>query len=413
MFATIGHAMEKNNKIWNSMLKVGILAVIALLLLIPLSMVRSQIKERSVYHTETIHDITKNWGSAQLFSGPWISYKSAEVKGKDKSKADETKCILLPDSLKYSVKTTSQLLHRSIFDVPVYTAEITVSGRFVLDGRLPDIGKGELIFSMLDLKGLQDAPEFTLGGKPLELKSDSKGLLSDISFDKGAKEGDVIPFRIIMKTKGSESIFFRPIGKMTEVEMVSDYPDPSFGGDFLPAEREVREDGFTARWLVSSLAVADMCFSSSFGVTLVKPVTQYRQTERATKYGILVIFLVLIAGFVVEIVSKKPINLIQYMVIGASLVLFYSLLLAFSDFLSFGYSYLIASVMTTASLGGYFIGIVKNKWAGLLTGLVALAYGTIYVLLQMETFSFLAGTLILFLILCVIMLLTRRINVEE
>jgi inner membrane protein len=93
-------------------------------------------------------------------------------------------------------------------------------------------------------------------------------------------------------------------------------------------------------------------------------------------------------------------------------VLFYALLLAFSDFLAFGLSYLIAAVMTTAALGLYFIGIVKNKWAYFLTGLVALAYGVIYVLLQMETFAFLAGTLLLFLILCVIMSLTRNLKLD-
>ena len=111
-----------------------------------------------------------------------------------------------------------------------------------------------------------------------------------------------------------------------------------------------------------------------------------------------------------ELVSGKPINIIQYLVIGASLVLFYTLLLAFSDFLSFGIAYLIAAVMTTGALCGYFIGIVKSKWAFLLAGLVAVAYGVIYVLLQLENFAFLAGTLVLFLILCIIMLLTRNLK---
>ena len=233
-----------------------------------------------------------------------------------------------------------------------------------------------------------------------------------MTLPKGAKEGDVIPFDIKMIFNGSESIFFKPVGCLTQVDMTSDYPDPSFGGDFLPIERDVREDGFTARWVISQITMAGPS-SDSFGVRLVKPVTQYRETERATKYGLLVIFLVFIAGFVVEIISKKPINLIQYITIGASLVLFYALLLAFSDFLSFAHSYLIASVMTTLAVGGYFIGIVKNKWAYLLTALVAIAYGVIYVLLQLETFAFLAGTLLLFVILCVIMLLTRNIQTGE
>jgi inner membrane protein len=171
-------------------------------------------------------------------------------------------------------------------------------------------------------------------------------------------------------------------------------------------ERNISENGFTARWQVSQITLASIT-SDRFGVRLVKPVTQYRQTERSIKYGLLVIFLIFIAAFAVEMISKKPISLIQYMVVGASLVLFYALLLAFSDFLSFGLSYLIAAVMTSGALGAYFGAIVKSKWAYLLTGLVAAAYAVIYILLQMETFAFLTGTLLLFAILCVVMRLTR------
>ena len=263
--------------------------------------------------------------------------------------------------------------------------------------------------NMNQLKGIQGNPTFTLGGEELKIKSGDGGLWADIK--PAAKEGDVLPFSVTMRINGSESLFFRPVGHLTEVEMTSDFPDPSFSGDFLPVEREVREDGFTAKWEVSQITMAKPS-ESSFGVKLVKPVTQYRQTERALKYGLLVIFLVFLAGFVVELVSKKPINVVQYLVIGASLVLFYTLLLAFSDFLSFGISYLNAAVMTTGALCGYFIGIVKSKWAFLLAGLVAVAYGVIYVLLQLESFAFLAGTLVLFLILCIIMLLTRNLKFE-
>ena len=402
--------MEKNNLLWKNMLiKVGIIVIIALLMLIPLSMVRNSVAERSHNHTETVNDITKSWGSSQVFAGPWISYKYTTGKDKDK---ETVKAGIYPDSLKYVVNTTSQVLHRSIYDVPVYTAELCISGSFTLDKRLPGIGTADLILNMDDLKGIQGNPIFVLDGQELKVKSGDKGLKAEITLKEDTAEGDTLPFTVTMKVNGSESLFFKPVGSLTEVEMTSDYPNPSFGGDFLPVERDVREDGFTAKWLISQITMASPS-SNSFGVRLVKPVTQYRQTERATKYGLLIIFLVFIAGFVVEIVSKKPINIIQYLVIGASLVLFYSLLLAFSDFLSFGLSYLIAAVMTTVALGGYFIGIVKNKWAYLLTGLVALAYGIIYILLQMETFAFLAGTLLLFIILCIIMFLTRNLKLDD
>lgn len=396
--------MEKNNLTWkNLLIKVSIIAALALAMLIPLAMVRQTVGERAVNHTDTLGDITRSWGSPQVFDGPRLSYKYMDGKERENT--------IYPDSLGYTVKTVSQILHRSIYDVPVYTADVCITGTFVLDKTLPQVGKADMILGLQDLKGIQGHPTFTVGRTEGKVKSTDGGLKVEVILKENAEEGDVIPFTVTMKVNGSESLFFKPVGSLTEVEITSDCPCPSFGGDFLPVERVVREDGFTARWLISQITMASPS-SNSFGVRLMKPVTQYRQTERATKYGLLVIFLVFVAGFVVEIISKKSINLIQYMVIGASLVLFYALLLAFSDFLAFGLSYLIAAVMTTAALGLYFIGIVKNKWAYFLTGLVALAYGVIYVLLQMETFAFLAGTLLLFLILCVIMSLTRNLKLD-
>lgn len=404
--------MEKKSFFWqNSFTKICIISVLALVMLIPLSMIRSQVDERSCNHSESISDITRNWGTAQTFAGPWISYSYRIEKEKGKEK-ETIKSVLYPDSLKYVVNTTSHDLHRSIYDVSVFTADMTIEGVFVLDDKLPAADKMELILNMDDLKGIQGNPSVLLGGEMLKIKSCEKGIMAEVSLSKDSKEGDRLPFIVNMRLNGSESLFFKPVGNLTEVRMTSDYPDPSFGGDFLPVEREVGPDGFTAKWLISQITMASPS-ANSFGVRMVKPVTQYRQTERAMKYGLLIIFLVFIAGAVVEIISKKPINIIQYLIIAASLVLFYSLLLAFSDFLSFGISYLIASIMTIAALCFYFVGLVRSKWAFLLTGLVALAYGIIYVLLQMKVFAFLAGTLLLFLILCVIMFLTRNMKMED
>ena len=228
--------MEKNNLLWkNLLIKISIVAVLALLMLIPLNMVRNQVNERSHNHTETIGDITKSWGTSQIFTGPWISYKYTV--GNDKEK-ETVKAAVFPDSLKYDVKTTTQVLHRSIYDVPVYTAELNITGSFILDDKLPGIGTADLILNMDDLKGIQGNPTFILGGKDLKVKSGDKGLKSEITLDNAAKEGDALPFRVVMKINGSESLFFKPVGSLTEVVMSSDYPSPSFGGDFLPVERD-------------------------------------------------------------------------------------------------------------------------------------------------------------------------------
>ena len=191
--------------------------------------------------------------------------------------------------------------------------------------------------------------------------------------------------------------------------MHSNCPDPSFKGDFLPAERDVREDGFDARWSVSEINRGNPD-DTSFGVNLLQGVTQYQQTTRSAKYGILIILLVFIAGLAVELVGKKKIDLVQYLVIGLSLVLFYALVLSFSEFMSFALAYFLAALMTVAALFGYFRGILRDRSAWLLTALVALAYLLSYVLLQMETYALLAGTLVLFVLLVGIMYLTTNLN---
>lgn len=129
--------MKKNNLLWkNLLIKISFIAVLALLMLIPLSMVRKSVNERSYNYAETINDITKSWGASQMFTGPWLFYKYSI--GTDKEK-ENVKAAIYPDSLKYTVNTTSQVLHRSIYDVPVYTAELTIKGNFVLDKKLPGI----------------------------------------------------------------------------------------------------------------------------------------------------------------------------------------------------------------------------------------------------------------------------------
>ena len=404
--------METKNYFWQSLLiKVGLIAVLALLMLIPLSMIRKQTEERKDRNSETIQDITRNWGSDQTFSGPWLNYKYERVVDKEGKKETLTGSIK-PQNLTYEIKATSKELHRSIFDVNVYTADVEISGEYRIDSRLASLDRGHIQLKISDLKGIQGIPSVTLDGKPLKVTSTEGALDATATIGSSQKEGDILPFKINLTINGSQNLSVKPLGNLTTVTMESDYPSPSFTGDFLPAERDVREDGFSAKWVVSEFTLSSPS-SNYFGVNLIKPVTQYLQTERATKYGLLVIFLVFLAGIVVEIVSKRPINIIQYLVIGASLVLFYSLLLAFSEFIAFCLSYLIAAAMTTAALTVYFVGIVKSRWAYLLGGLVGLTYAVIYVLLQLETFAFLTGTLLLFAILCVIMLLTRNLQVGD
>ena len=404
----------------NILLKIFILGILALVMLIPLALVRGQISSRNAFHEISVDDITSSWGGSQTISTPSLRFSTLTEKvsfiengtggqREKKVELEEGDETVLPLNVDYTVSTSTEVLHRSVFKVPVYTATIHVEGVFLPGQKFPSAQYAELSVGISDLRGIQGAPTVIIGGKEIPFRSSRGAICANLYPEEIDFGSDSLSFSADIELRGSRSLLFTPGADLTTVKMSSDYPDPSFTGDFLPGERNVSEEGFTSSWKVSQIN-CDSLDNPSFGVTLLQSVTEYRQTERAVKYGLLVILLVFMAGFVVEMISGKTINLLQYLVIGASLVLFYSLLLAFSEFIPFGWAYLIASAMTVGALVYYFRGMVKSSYAFAMGGLVALVYGIIYILLGMETFAFLSGTVLLFAILLVIMALTRKIN---
>ena len=407
-------------------LKIALIGVLALMMLVPLAMVQGQIHDRQTAADASQNEVAASWGRAQTLTGPVLQFSyDVEVLDKDQKKTvRQTTGTVYPRTLSYDIDTQTQTLHRSIYDIMVYGADVVVTGDFVIPASYAgEILKGrQVVMGLSDLRGIEGSVDITLGDAAYAFHSgstkvdeyvpaNSKGTLSEpIDLDKALMDDKtVLPFRLTYRVKGSSSLKVRPYGGTTEVRMHSDCPDPSFTGDFLPSEREVTPDGFSARWSVSEINRGDPD-DTSFGVNLLQGVTQYQQTTRSAKYGILVILLVFIAGLAVELVGKKRIDLVQYLVIGLSLVLFYALVLSFSEFMRFPVAYGLAALMTVASLFGYFRGILRDKTAWLLTALVAVAYLLSYILLQMQTYALLAGTLLLFALLVGIMYLTANLN---
>ena len=395
-------------------LKIALIGVVALSMLVPLAMVQSQIHDRQRAADSSREEVASSWGRAQTLTGPVLAF-SYDVEALDKEQKKTTRletATVYPRSLSYDIDLPTQTLHRSIYDIMVYGSDVVVTGDFVIPVQYgeKELKEQKVSMGLSDLRGIDGAVEITLGDRSYSFHSGSGGkdfsrasLSEPIDLDRTVMDGKtVLPFRLSYHVRGSSSLMVRPYGETTEVRMHSNCPDPSFTGDFLPAEREVTDDGFTARWSVSEINRGNPD-DTSFGVNLLQGVTQYQKTMRSVKYGILVILLVFIAGLAVELVGKKRIDLVQYLVIGLSLALFYALVLSFSEFMNFSLAYALAAVMTVAALFGYFRGILRDKTAWLLTALVALAYLLSYVLLQMETYALLAG----------IMYLTRNLNVTS
>ncbi len=405
-------------------LKIAVVAAIALLMLIPLALVKNQVRERQNYADNCRHEVSQSWGNAQTLAGPSIEfrYDQTGTDAEGKKTVQHLKRTVYPKTLRYDVSAATQKLHRSIYDIMVYRSDVVAEGSFILPKELSDLTVTEcaITLGISDLRGIEGNVDLELDGRTYTFTEGSAGVRDEkshvrevLTLDKRAMDGvTAIPFRLTFKMKGSEYLMVKPYGEMTEVSIRSDCPDPSFTGDFLPSERDVREDGFDAKWVVSQVNRGKPD-DTSFGVKMLQTVTQYRQTERAVKYGILIILLVFVAGLAVELVGKKEISLVQYGIIGLSLVLFYALVLSFSEFMAFPAAYALSAVMTTAALLGYFRGILRDRKAWLLGILVALAYAVSYILLQMDTYAFLTGTLILFAILVAIMYLTRNLTRQD
>lgn len=413
--------MSQNFKVYfSNTLKLTIIAIIILLLLIPLAMIKVTIIEREQTKESVKEEIANATATDQVITAPKLHYLRTITTNNNN---EETHIYEKANRLDFDTKVNVETLRRSIYEILVYNSTIQISGNFIASDSLCNQKFCDLQFEISDFKGLKSIPKLIFFNQEYtfdviqkssgEIPYDyNKNILSTtIKLPEDLQAGDNLDFHIDLEVKGTESIDFIASANHTTLKMESTYPHPSFNGDFLPTKRTITDKGFTAEWSVLGINTSNA--ANSMAVTFLDPADPYLQAERSTKYGILIIIMVFVAGLLVEFITKKKIHIIQYAVIGLSLALFYALLLAFSEFILFGLSYLIAALMTTIALTLYFRGILKNKAAYLLGIFVALFYAINFVLLQLENFALLSGTLILFMLLSTIMYFTRNSNIEK
>ena len=397
--------VNKTKKRNSVLLKGCFVLVVALVLQIPILMVRNLVFDRKCLSEQVKCDVSKSWGCAMEVTAPTLQIPYAKVVNNKKENSLRT---ISSSEVNIDADVNSQIIHRSIYDIPVYSADMTISGKIEVYQNSLDSCNGTIRLKLpfIQLKGIEGRPVVVVCGKEYGVEVQGNALIAELPYDVVAAS-QVLDYVIRIKSNGLDYIRFYPEGSIYEVNMKSNYGSPGFTGDFLPVDRTVSDSGFKAQWIVTDLNTLATS-SQYFDVDFIIPASQYQQSERAIKYSFLIILLVFMAIFLVESITRSKVNIVQYIVTGLSLCLFYLLLLSISEYLSFGLSYAIAVTMTTAALGTYFYGFLKSKTAIAFTGAVACLYGFIYILLQMETGALLAGTIALFVILCVIMHFTRR-----
>jgi inner membrane protein len=421
------------------------------LLVVPLLLVFALIWERESRAQSVRREVSQTWGPEQRILGPFLivpyAVRSETVQGEKRiEQLQERRAVFTPEALEMSGSAAAKTLKRSIFEVPVYATKLKLSGRFA-SPRIAEVAAdvvsirwrdAAFVLGLSGVAGLKEAAALRIAGATTEVPfAPSIGIpssqLSGIHA-KLAGAGALLPadpaqppqpfaFTVDLAFNGSVSLSVAPVARETRVALSSDWPHPSFSGAFLPDQRQVGPQGFTASWRIPHLARSvpeawslaeaglERLQPHAFGVTMIDPVDFYTLVNRAAKYGIMFVALAFMAVFCLELVSVRRVHAVQYLFTGLALVFFYVLLLSLAEHLGFTLAYLAASVATGAMLSLY-VGLALSSAA---RGLIMLAvfaaiYVILFLILQLEDYALLAGAILGFVALTTVMFVTLRVD---
>ncbi|NQV02918.1 MAG: cell envelope integrity protein CreD [Bacteroidia bacterium] len=411
------------------------IGILLLLLLIPMEMIKNLITERELMRVQVVNEVNSKWGNAQTICGPVLSVPFFETL---KQKEDDVRirklAHFLPDSLSVDGEIIPEIRYRGIYQVIAYSSVLQISGSFSypdfteLSGNLSEIDWANAVISLgiTDLRGIQKEvlvnwEDLTLHVEPgVENKDLFRSGISATPKMSAMQEDRKIKFDIHLSLDGSGHLFIVPVGKSSDIQLDSPWPDPGFDGAFLPDKRNVTKDGFTATWNILNLnrnypqswvGKEFKLDDSSFGVSLLLPVDQYQKSMRSAKYAVMFIGLTFLAFLIIEVLNRKKIHPFQYLLISFGLIIFYTLLISLSEQMRFNYAYIISSLSVILLISVYTFSILKKAgMAVMLCSLLTLLYGFLFIVLQLQEYALLMGSIGLFLAIASVMFVTRKIN---
>jgi inner membrane protein len=417
---------------------------LALMLLVPLTWVWATVAERASRRDQAVAEVSATWGGPQTIGGPVVTipYTLVWTDGAGRQQRSTERAHFLPRDLQIQGTLDTQTRKRGIFNVVVYHTELRVSGRFAR----PDMSwirpvpetiewqNATITVGISDPRGLTrkaalkfaglEAP-FTGGAADVGLFA--TGIQARVPKAEPLQQLADLPFAFTLEFNGTRDIRFLPAADETAVELNAGWPHPSFFGSPLPDHRRNHDGGFTARWRAPDFGrpyparwtsgqmsrdqLHGQAQASAFGVSLIQPVDIYHQAERAVKYAALFIVMTFLVFFLWEVFHTALLHPMQYAFVGFALFVFYLLLVSISEHAGFDRAYLVSAVVTTLLIGGYARAVLQGRRqsASVFAALSAL-YGFLYLLLRLEDYALLAGSIGLFIVLAGVMFLTRRMD---
>jgi inner membrane protein len=417
---------------------------LVLVMLLPVGMVGNLVDERHDRYQAVVQEVGAEWGGQQTITGPAILVPFTErwtdesVIGENGSVRQITReqtrddvLVVLPEHLDVQATMDVERRLRGIYEATVYTTNATLRGAFAMGGQPTPSGRtveyhwddATLALGVSSPVGVQHVESGAM--QPLQrAEPDTSSVLLPHGMHWRARDARELAnggaFDISIVLRGSESIAITPVGATTRLTVTSRWPHPGFIG-VLPSTRDVGADGFRAQWSVSSLArgypqqfvqsqASSALDETSAGIRLVQPVHLYSLTERAVKYAVLFIALTITTFLVFELITGAQVHFVQYGLIGAAVAIFYLLLLALSEHIGFGGAYAIAAIAVTAMITSYAAAVLLQwRRAALIGTLQSATYAILYVVLRLEDYALLTGTVALFVALAALMFFTRSL----
>ncbi len=437
--------------------KLALVLLVGFILSIPLFTIWLLVYDREQQSQAALASIAEGWGGPQAMSGPYLVIpfrgEVTETVNENGQNVTRTRIVqqelaLAPEQFSLETDLSPERRQRSIYEAVVYTAANEGQAVFAMPNDLDRQGvdpaalrldQAELRFGLADMRGIQGAT-IRFAGEEVELRSGGGGGPGfSASVDASQLAIRSLSASFTLTFRGNQRVSLLPHAGETDWLVRSSWPHPSFLGGFLP-DSDIDGQGFTARYNITNLALGRSLVTigesglsnqqlaegtpqpdyeppvqdSEVRVGLFQPVDLYSQVDRSVKYGFLIIGFTFLAYLMFDVIAGVRVSAIEYLLVGAALVLFFVLLLALAEVVGFTWAYILAAAGIIGLNTAYSAAVLGSmRRAGMIGGLMTGLYAVMYVLLNLETYSLLIGSLLLFVALAAVMYATRNLDWGE
>ena len=423
-----------------------LVAAVAVAILVPIKLIEGKVGERRARAEGVLQQFASETSGPQVIAGPFLAIACEETyshereikrDGKEETIAEKKvracpTTYVAPRTLKVTGTMPVEERHRGIYPIRLYRAKLAITGEVAwpdpprTDGTTTrSYRHAQLVTLVSDPRGIRElrASPAVVEGRagPVDPRFAVRSDLGDYA---PARAGEVVAFDISLELVGTSSIGMVPVGDATRIQLSSNWPHPSFGSAWSPDERRIGPDGFEASWRVSRHATGGQAAwekearegrlanpGAAAGVALFDPVNVYALSYRATEYGFLFVLFTFAALALCEVIARVRVHPMQYLLVGSAIAVFFLLLMAGSEHVPFGAAYAASAVACVSLLTFYLrhpLGSARR--AGAFLGLFSAMYGSLYVLLKSEDHAMLLGSLLVFALLAVAMVATRKVD---